>query len=387
MAFGALPFAGFLFCLFLPPEGLSEMGYFSWFLGFSILTRASQTFFQIPYLSFGAELTQDYQERSSIYSYAQLFGFAGNMLTVGLGYLYFFKSTELYKNGMLNETMYPWFGLFIAVLILLTSYATIIGTRHHIYIPPKKISNQPLSWRMYYADFLTIFKNQSYRVVFWGILVMTLVMGTYESLFTYINIHFWEFTPEDAATLFAAPYLLGIGVALVLSTKMVEWFDKKNTLIISIIATVVFTNLFIIAKLMGVMPPRESTLLIVLLSIGIFCINCFAPVVLITYNSMFADISDEIAFETEERKEGAIFALRALSSKAATGLGGFVAGLILDAIQFPDKAELGAVDSEVVYNLGLIGGPIVSSLALISIYFFAQYKLDRQKHRELMEQL
>ena len=102
---------------------------------------------------------------------------------------------------------------------------------------------------------------------------------------------------------------------------------------------------------------------------------------------MFADISDEIAFETEERKEGAIFALRALSSKAATGLGGFVAGLILDAIQFPDKAELGAVDSEVVYNLGLIGGPIVSSLALISIYFFAQYKLDRQKHRELMEQL
>jgi hypothetical protein len=109
MIFGGLPFAISLFFLFIPPAGLSQIGLFFWFIGFAVFTRTAQTFFQIPYLSLGAELTDNYIERSELYGFVQFFGFVGNVSVSGAGFLFFFHSTATYQNGMLNAAMYPWY--------------------------------------------------------------------------------------------------------------------------------------------------------------------------------------------------------------------------------------------------------------------------------------
>ncbi len=383
MMFGALPFAIFLSCLFLPPSFLSDTALFIWLVVFAILTRTAQTFFQIPYLSLGAELSNGYVERSNLYSYGQLFGLIGNLATLGAGFLYFFKSTEEYSNGLLNQEMYPYFGYYIAILILIGTYGSILGTKSEIL---KKNKNIPLDKSNYIKDFKLIINNQSFRVIIIGILLLMIVNTTAEYLSTYVFIHFWELKTEELPKYLALPFALGLLVAVYLAPKMVKWFDKKNTLIYSNLIFWLVAFILIIIKLINIIPDNDLIIRGVLM-IGVFIANCFAPIILITINSIFADISDEIEYETKLKKTGTLFSIRALLSKIASGVGSLFAGILIDLIDFPTKAEFGTVPDDIIMNLGLVAGPLLAILGLIPILLFNNYKLDKKRHEMIQLEL
>ena len=66
MLASALPVAGFLYLAFSPPPGLSQWGLFAWLATFSVLCRVGITFFYVPHMALGAELSSQYEERTSI---------------------------------------------------------------------------------------------------------------------------------------------------------------------------------------------------------------------------------------------------------------------------------------------------------------------------------
>ena len=80
----ALPFALSFYFLFAPIEGLSETGLFLWLTTFSILTRTFMTFYSVPHLSRGAELSRDYDERTLLSSLRMIMQLLG-MFTVLIG--------------------------------------------------------------------------------------------------------------------------------------------------------------------------------------------------------------------------------------------------------------------------------------------------------------
>ncbi|MCE2487022.1 MAG: MFS transporter, partial [Desulfurellaceae bacterium] len=61
-----LPLAVCFVAVFLPPRGLSQAGLFAWLLGSASATRFAMTLFAIPHQALVAELTQDYDERTSL---------------------------------------------------------------------------------------------------------------------------------------------------------------------------------------------------------------------------------------------------------------------------------------------------------------------------------
>lgn len=383
MLFGGFPFALFLFCLFIPPSYLSQTGLFIWFVIFAILTRTSQTFFQIPYLSLGAELTDDYIERSNLYSYVQFFGFVGNVSVAGAGYLIFFRSTEQFKNGMLNEAMYPYFGIYAAVLIMLGTYLSIFGIRKAVL---QRTQTPTIQKKRFYKSFLDILRNKSFKNIIIGLAILMIINATGEILSTYLFLHFWGIKPEEIAIYLAVPFFLGLLIAMWLSPKTVRWFDKKNTLIYSVIGVWVVTTILIGLKLLNIIPDDKNTIIITLM-VGIGFINIFAPLVLITINSIFADIADEIRFESNNQQTGTLFSIRALLSKLATGVGSLFAGVLLDAIHFPKGAEIGTVSETVAFNLGLVSGPLLAIIGLIPILFFMSYKIDKARHLMIQKSL
>jgi GPH family glycoside/pentoside/hexuronide:cation symporter len=386
MFFGALPFAFFLFLLFIPPKGLSELGLFVWFVTFATLTRTAQTFFQIPYLSLGAELTTDYVERSSIYSFGQFFGFLGNVSTAGAGYLVFFRSTEIYKNGMLNGEMYPFFGAYVAILILIGSYLSVFG----IYQTTKNLGlkNIPQGIRTnLYDDFRLILKNKSFFNVLMGAVLLMVVNSTGESLSAYLFIHFWGFRPEEIAIYLAAPFALGLVVAMWLAPRLTRRLEKRNTLIISNIALWTVGSLVICVKLFNWIPLENEKEMLFLVLIGVFFVNIFAPLIFIMINSVFADVSDEVEYELKQSKTGTLFAIRALLSKIATGVGSLLAGLLLQLIHFPKGVEMGELPKNIVFNLGLITGPFLAVIGFIPVLFFLKYKLTKKRHEEILNAL
>ena len=62
----AVPLGVTYVILFLPPTSFGQTGLFLWLTGFAIAVRAAMTLYHVPHLAMGAELSNDYQERTSI---------------------------------------------------------------------------------------------------------------------------------------------------------------------------------------------------------------------------------------------------------------------------------------------------------------------------------
>ena len=71
-----LPVIASIFFIYHPPDGLSEWTLFAWFMCFLIMMRLSITLFAVPHLALGAELSDDYLERSKVMSYNNIFTYA-----------------------------------------------------------------------------------------------------------------------------------------------------------------------------------------------------------------------------------------------------------------------------------------------------------------------
>ena len=69
MLLSVTPLALAFYLMYAPPADLSELQYFWWFLGTMVMLRLGKTFYTIPYDALGAELTDDYHERTSVFGY------------------------------------------------------------------------------------------------------------------------------------------------------------------------------------------------------------------------------------------------------------------------------------------------------------------------------
>ena len=130
----------------------------------------------------------------------------------------------------------------------------------------------------------------------------------------------------------------------------------------------------------------SDQLLMLLLAFGFIGGLC-GPAVLITLNSMFADISDEQELITGERREGIIFSARSFAFKAGGSVASILGGFALDIIEFPRGAEVGTVAAEVLFRLGIVCGPMTSIIGLIILGFYLRYRLDRGKIADIQRQL
>ena len=66
--------------------------------------------------------------------------------------------------------------------------------------------------------------------------------------------------------------------------------------------------------------------------------------------------------------------------KATSGLGAFVGGLVLELIAFPLQAAPSEVPADVLFNLALVYGPVLTVLFLISTAVLLFYRIDRDTH-------
>ena len=114
-----------------------------------------------------------------------------------------------------------------------------------------------------------------------------------------------------------------------------------------------------------------------------FISGLIAPAMLVTFNSMFADVADELEFRAGVRQEGIIYSARSFSGKAAGGLATILGGMALDLISFPKGAAVGEIASETIYLLGLVAAPPAMAIGLASLTFFVFYELSRDRMQEI----
>ncbi len=119
------------------------------------------TLYHVPHLALGAELSQDFEERTSIVAFRQAFGYVGALVTSVLAFGYFFAES---MGGRLNSEAYPGFAAVLGVLMAVTIWISAFGTRHEIpYLPRASTRQSAGVFGQMSHDARAAFQNRSFR--------------------------------------------------------------------------------------------------------------------------------------------------------------------------------------------------------------------------------
>jgi len=376
-----------LFFLFAPPGEMTEMFYFGWLLFFAIAVRTCLTLYHVPHLALGAEMETDYNARSALFSIGLLFGAIAAYLFYFSSLTFIFYPRDGLANGLYYGDGYP----YMSALAGLTSTVAIIlcvwGTRSVIPQLSKAVpTEEKLGIGRIYRELRVAFSSPSYRSIFFGLMLGTIVVSVEAVLLAFMGVHFWELE-TDQLRLVPLGVIFGLPIGAVIGSNLVKVLDKKWCLIIPAILATLNNNVLIILRLLEILPENGHPIIVPLLIGQAFLAAVLMPVIFITINSMFADISDELELSTGRRQEGIIYSARSFASKAANALGTIVGGLALDFIAFPKNAEPGSVAPEVIFNLGLVQGPLTSIFSLSGLVLYLGYRLTRTRHQEIVQAL
>jgi Na+/melibiose symporter-like transporter len=383
----AIPLGFFFALLFRPPPGLHGTGLFLWLTLLAVLVRVAMTVYHVPHLALGAELSDDYRERTTIVAYRIFFAVGGAALASLIGLGYFFRASPAFPNGQLDQAAYPTYARFFGVLMAASVVASAAGTHARIpFLRQPEHELEPFNLRRVAREMREALANRSFRSLFFGVVIFFVMRGVQMSLNLHLWTYFWRLPTRQILDVNLA-MLFGVVVGIVFWTRASVHLDKKPTFLTGIAFFSVFSVLPPLLKIWGWFPEYESPayLTALLLIGGLIAFSAAAG--LVAAGSMMADITDEHELLTGRRQEGIFFGALAFAGKSASGVGHQIAGLGIDAIGFPAQATPGSVPPGVVDALGVLCGPGVGVLAVIALVVLARYHLNRHRHAEIVTEL
>ena len=368
--------------LFAPRQGweMSQTDLFLWMTVFTVLTRLGMTLFDIPHRAFGGEVTKDYQERTILMSWREAFGWIAGLSNAFLGYGIFFASTPEYPQGQLNPDAWFPFALTGAIVMIISVLYSSYSTKDEIKSLSKWTGNITLT--DIFKELRIAIGNKSFLIFFFGNLFLSLSWGLANTLTLFVNTYFWEFEATQIKY-FLPIYLMGTLLALYLTPKLVNLFDKRTIVMISISVVGIIAPAAFIFYNLGLTPENGSYELVMFISSFLIILITFNIIGNMVRDSMVGDIADEVELDSGKRQEGILFATVGFMQKLNTGLGSFFAGQVLNFINF-DRSNHTA---EQAYTLAFVQGPMTTLLMIVPLIIFSFYSLSASRHKEIIESL
>ncbi len=376
-----------IYLMFFPPYELSEYGLFGWLIFSTIMLRLSITLFAVPHLALGAELSDDYFERSRVMSYNNLFGYMGVIIMHIFTWFLIFPFFADEKIGQLYQESYTPIAIFSMILIALCILSSAYFTKDRIpYLKQPSKDESHIKTIDLFKDIVGAISNKNYARLLIGMFFLSMLIGTHETLAIYMGTFFYELSPIQIGWLIVNN-IIGYAFGFILTAKLHQKFDKPIVIVATVIGLTVFWSASANIVLLGLAPERGSwELVTMIIFFGSFASAC-GSILHISVMSALADIADEHELITGIRQEGVFYAARSFFSKTSNGIGHVIAGIALDLIAFPENAMPGEVPEKIIFNLGLIDGPFAMIWGLIAAFFYARYKITRESHLKIKERL
>jgi len=389
----AFPFALCFYLMYQPPSGLEEYQLFLWFTATMVGWRLAKTFYLIPHDALGAELTDDYNERTSIFGWNYIVGMLGGIALSFFTLYVIFPSTPDFDNGLLDGDRYALLATFGSLFILAAILLCTFLTADQIpYLHAKNKLADAVKGSYVHAvkhtwlNIKSLFTNRSYIGVCACWLILAVSGGVLGVMGTYAFIYVFEFSTEQIAVR-SLVLLPGAFLALTFSAYLTKLFDKKLTVVFTIIAAAFLVGLPFTLRLVGWFPDNGSQWLLPAF-FGIWVLGYIAlPVVPIVIDSQLVDIADEHELNTGNRSEGLIFSIRTFAIKLTSGLGGLLGGFGLEIIGFPQNASVETLTPEVLNGLLFMHGPLYWIIVYAGLGFALLYNIDRHRHAEILSAL
>ena len=384
MAISLVPLAVSLGLLFSVPP-LSGWALFLYVCAVVVALRISMSGFIVPYLGLGAELSPDYDARSSVVAFRVIFGMLGMLVPLMLGFGFFLSG----HDGLLRRAAYAPFGWTSGALLAAAGLVAICVSLKGARLQTTVRHAREHLVRRLAGEVHEVFRNPSFRRLFGGVLLFFTGQGLTNALGLDANQYFWSLDVKQIQTV-AMSLVGGLALGLPFGFALIGRAEKITIVLAGIATFALAQGLPALMQVLGLLPDGVSLRVTMLVSAGVVA-GMAATLVTISFQSALADSVDEHELMFAVRREGLYFASLSFAFKAATGLGSMVAGFLLDAIRFPSSAiasgHVANIAPDVLRNLGLLYGPGAGLITLASLLFFSRYRLTRAAHAAITRSL
>ena len=377
MGLSLVPISITYFMLFIPDKNWSEGSLFFWLFCFTILTRFSVTLFDIPHRALAAEIPNTYEEKANIMSMRE-----GFQSIIALSHSFIILP---YINIDVDEN---WInvGLVGSLMMFIFGLVSVLGTRSLIpdlYKWPVEFKKKN-TFREIKEQLSFVYSNKTIILFLLGSITIQLAWGLANSLTFLTQTQFWGLDTLQIQE-FIKIYFLSTLLSWFLVPRLVQIFEKRTILISSLFMIGVFQSVPFISYKLGYAPSYGSDSLVYFLSIFIFITGTFSLISLMIRESMVPDMIDQVQKESNLRQDGAISSLTSFCAKCMTGLGQFFSMFVLWLISFPKGSVEATLQQKEM--LAVFQGPMIMILFIIPIFIFAGYRINREKHKEILRDL
>ncbi|CAN5637852.1 MFS transporter [soil metagenome] len=343
-------------------------------IGMLVLLRLCVSLYEIPSSALAPELTSDYHQRTSLFSYRFFFGVVGGL---GMNVVLYQVFLSPAAGGILNKQCYAHFGILAACVMAVSILVSAFGTHRHIkdlYQPP--VRKVPLS--QVAKEILGTISNRSLVVVMISGLCSGVAGGLSGALSQYFYIELWGVSAASISYISMAGVLASVSGVMVAGPTARIWGKKRA--MIGLFTVSVFTSAVPLSLKLLNLAPTDTGMVLTLLLVDYFIATTLAISGFIIISSMIADVVEDAAVKTGVRSEGLLLAANGLLPKFTGGIGVFLSGVLLTVVAFPTHAAAGTVDPEIMRRLALIFLPINTGMSLLSIAVLLPYKIDEDLH-------
>lgn len=361
LLFGALPFAlAFMLMWYRPPFD-SQVALAAYYAIAYVIFDAAATFVYMPYFALTPELTDDYDERTSLTSYRMFFSIFGSLLAFTVPLM--IVGTFSPENAARVLLMAVLFGLVSALPLLLVFFNTKEKNIYALQDKPKLLPSLKAA-----------FKNRPF------------VFGAVIYLLTWICMDILQ-----TILLFFIKYVLGleamsdlimalIFVTAILALPLWEYASRRFNKRLAYAYGVAFWA--VVQMLLITIGPSVALpvliLLCVMAGIGVSAAHVLPW-------SILPDAVEWDEYSTGERHEGMFYSLITLMHKIASSVAIPLTAVMLDLTNYaPNAAQQPA---SAVLGIRLLVGPIPTVLLTLGILFALKYPLDRRQFSDMVGEL
>jgi glycoside/pentoside/hexuronide:cation symporter, GPH family len=375
----ALPVAVSYLLLWNPPHA-SHPVLFVYLVVVAIVVRTFISAYEVPSAALVAELTQDYDERTTLLSYRYALGNLGGLGMIFLAYLVFLRPTPTYPQGQLNPHGYAAYGVTSALVMLFAIVVSAAGTQRFtpfLHVPqeaPKKLTQ-------FVREMFATLSHRAFLMTLGAGSLGAMAAGVHGALTLYFATFYWELTSAQISLLVVQAVFAALAASL-LAPYAARLMGKKAAAIAALgLGMPVMVSPFLL-RMSGLFPANHSPWLVPALIPLVALGSALSNTASILISSMIADVVEDSQVKTGRRSEGLFFAASAFMGKLVSASGLFSAGLILAWVAFPVGARPGAVDPHTLTRLVLTYMPVFAVLVLAAMAFLSFYDIDRHRHEE-----
>jgi len=374
MLFASIPFGIFFFLQWLVPF-TDTWPLFGYYLAISLIFSTAYTCINMPYVALTPELTENYNERTSLNSFRFAFSIGGSIFSLVLARIIF----SAIQGDQATEFLV--LGAVVAIIAVLPIYWCFFGTRHRIAATNKEESPQPENQTQIPAieQIKVALQNRPFLYVIGIYLFSWLAVQLTASILPFFVVN-WMGLSEDTFPLVAIAVQGTALVMLFVWTAVSKKVGKKAVYFMGV-------GFWFIAQAgLFLLQPGQVGLmysLAVLAGIGV------STAYLVPW-SLIPDVIDLDELNTGERREGIFYSFMVFLQKIGLALGLFLVGQALEIAGFIERVPgepLPIQPDSALLAIRIAIGPLPTFFLIFAIILATFYPITKTAHEEILLKL